>query len=263
MSPFFDELEHQLRAAGIARTTRRPWWRRRHPLALVAVAGLGLGTPAVARVSGIWDPGVEPRSSAITAVTVSASASTTCKPAPAPNYRLPAGARLDPEIVAHIAVLRRPQRAGDQRPTPARPTRDGGPIVDRATSRYVGTVAGKRFYVVGARSSVHAGGCGEQPATKLLDLCLLEARGGGGCGIPLKSFLEHGMWGSSGAGEHRSTVVGLVPDDVAEVTLRYGTSERSFTVQSNFYGFEIATSPEVQPSAVIWTLRDGTRRAIR
>ena len=45
-----------------------------------------------------------------------------------------------------------------------------------------------------------------------------------------------------------------MPDDVATVTVRYGTSERSFTVKDNFYGYEIAVGAERQPDAVFWTL---------
>ena len=260
MSPFFDDLERQLRTAATEHPAHRPWWRRPRNLALLAVAGLGLGTPAVARVSGVWDPGIEPPSRAGTAVTVSASASSSCKERePA---KLPAGARLDPALVARLAVLRRPQRAGDERPAPAAGT-GGEPIADPKSSRYVGSVAGRSYFLVAATSRTRTAGCGKPSPTKRLDLCLFAERGGGGCGLRAKDLQEHGMVLSSLTANNRSVVVGVVPDGVVEVTLRYGTSERSFTVKDNFYGFEVAAGPDRQPDAEIWTLRDGTRRNIR
>jgi hypothetical protein len=262
MSPFFDDLERQLHAAAAAAQQRahRRWWQRPRNIALLAVAALGAGTPAIARVSGVWDPGVEPLPRAATA-TVSASASTTCHEQPA--AALSPDPRLDPALVAQIAVLRRPQRADDEPPA-APGSRGGGPVIDPASSRYVGSVAGRRFYAVAASSRVHVFGCGQQPATNRLDLCLLEESGGGGCGTPAKAFGEQGLTGSSAAsaGDDSSIVAGLVPDEVTTVTVRYGTSERSFTIKDNFYGFEIAVPAERQPDATIWTLRNGQRRKV-
>ncbi len=261
MTPFFDDFEQQLRAAAVAQSAPRRWWRRPRNVALLAVAGLGLATPALGRVSGVWDPGID-EPPAQTAVTVAASHSTTCKEPPTGD-RPPANARLDPRLVAELAVLRRPQRDADTLPADLRRRGGGAPNLVARTARYVGSVAGRRYFVAAASSRVHVAGCGKQPATTRLDLCLLSERGGGGCGIGADDFRKQGIEGSSGASGNRSVVTGLVPDGVTAVTLRYEHSERSFAVKDNFYAFEVAVDVMRRPDAVTWTLRNGQRRKIR
>ena len=68
--------------------------------------------------------------------------------------------------------------------------------------------------------------------------------GGGGGGAGISSFMAHGMFFASG-GEHSSTLVGLVPDGVATVTLHYPRT----VSRGRWY------KPAVFPSAFTRTVR--------
>jgi hypothetical protein len=262
MTRFFDQFEQQLRAAAEEQVhSRRPthWWTARRNLGLLAVLAVGLATPAVARVTGIWDPGVKAPPPAPTA-TVSSSASRTCSTEPA-TPPAPGRARLDPKLVQQLAVLRRPQNPADVLPDAGRSGHPGQTRIS-GTVRYVGSVAGRRYFVVAVISSYPDAGCSPRRAPRRTQLCLLEEGRGGGCGIRAADFAAHGMQGSSGSDDRHSVVVGLVPDNVASVTVRYGTSERSFAVHNNFYGYRIAVSAERSPDAITWTLRNGHRHQL-
>ncbi|MEA2221485.1 MAG: hypothetical protein QOJ35_4111 [Solirubrobacteraceae bacterium] len=263
MSPFFEQFEQQLRAAAEQQVRDgRPvrWWASRRNVGLLAVLAVGLATPAVARVSGFWDPGVKAPPPAQTA-TVSSSASTTCSSEPSTAGASP-NARLDPKLVRQLAVLRRPQTGDDALPRAWRSGPPGQARLQRSV-RYVGSVAGHRYFVVVVVSSLPRGCSSPSASPARTQLCLLQDGRGGGCGIGAAYFAAHGMQGSSGRSDGRSVVVGLVPDGVASVTVRYGSSERSFDVRDNFYGYPIAVSPERSPDAITWTLRNGERREAR
>lgn len=90
----------------------------------------------------------------------------------------------------------------------------------------------------------------------------MQRGGGGGCGIGPGDLRVRGMFVSSGCDDRRSTVVGVVPDGVPHVTVRYGASERSFGARDNFYGYDVALPAERFPDAITWTMRDGSRRQV-
>ena len=255
MSPFFDDLEQQLHAAAAQQATRQPaWWRRRRNLAILAVLTVGIATPAVSRVSGVWDPHVAPAPPAPT-VTAAAAAPVRACHIPPSDRVVPNGSRIDAGLVAQLAVLRRPQRPSD-----VAKKLGGGQAVILSSVRYVGNVGGRRYYLAGVvASALHR--CGEPlQRTRSTQLCLMERGGSGGCGLRPSDLREHGMVGSSGLSDRRSAVAGVVPDGVIRVTVRYGTSVRSFPVRENFYGYEVAVPVEHSPDVITWTMRDGSHR---
>jgi hypothetical protein len=258
MSPFFDDLERQLHAAAAQQAAKPParWWRRRRNLAIVAILTAGIATPALSRVTGVWDPHVAAAPPAPT-VTVSSSATRSCHDA-AGAEAVRKGARLDPRLVAQLAVLRRPQRASDA----ARKLGGGYYTVLPGTERYVGSIGDRRFYLAGVvERSLRR--CGERPrGARPTQLCLMQRGGSGGCGLRPVDLRAQGMLVTSGLSARRSTVAAVVPDDVIRVTARYGASVRSFRVRDNFFGYEVAVPADRFPDLITWTMRDGSRREL-
>ncbi len=257
MSRFFDELERQLHAAASQQAARPArWWRRRRGIVIVAVLALGVATPALSRVSGVWDPAVKRPPPART-VTAAASSVHSCHDtfvsSPAPK-----GAHIDGSLVAQLAVLRRPQRASDVSPRFVAP----GQAVVAGSVRHLGAIGGRDYYLAGVVANALRR-CGKPaPTSRPTNLCLMQRGGSGGCGIGPGDLRTRGLFGSSGRDDRRSTVAGVVPDGVSRVTVRYGTSERSFPVVDNFYGYDVALPAERFPDAITWTMRDGSRREV-
>jgi hypothetical protein len=257
MSPFFDELEEQLRSAAHQRH-RRPWWRRPRNLGLAAVAAVGIATPAVARVTGVWDPGLPPQPRAHTA-TVSSSGSVTCRQVPPPSR---ADAAVDPRLRRLLGVLRTPQTPADRFPEPSR-FRYGDQTLLPSTVRKLGSVGETRYYVGFLLTRQERAGCPTLHTPVHAILCLLTDNGSGGCGGTPNNLLQHGLDVSSLNRSGRSQVVALVPDDVTAITVRYRSSTRTFPARRNFVGYEIAADPSQSPDAIVWHLHDRTTRTLR
>jgi hypothetical protein len=83
-----------------------------------------------------------------------------------------------------------------------------------------------------------------QSRTPVDGVYLFQANGGGG-GVDFAFFEKHGVFGSSGGGEDRATIDGLVPDGVATVKLSYP----KVLSRGRYY------KPKVFPSAYTVTLR--------
>lgn len=257
MSPFFEELEAQLRAAAErqAVSRRRSWWRRRRNVGLAAVAAVGLGTPALARVTGAWDPGVPPPPPAGTA-TVSSSPETTCRELPAPAVRRVA---LDPALVRLLGVLRRPQGPEDMFPAADRLRQTGETVVPESI-RLLGKV-GEHHYFALEILALQRGGCPTPQTPVEAMLCVRDDTGSGSCGEDAESLRRGGPPNQSGLNRAgNGEFVSLVPDGVEAVSVRYGSSTRTLPVRNNFYGYEIVADPTQGPDEVIWHLRDGRER---
>jgi hypothetical protein len=261
MTPFFEEFEQQLRSAAKRQTAGQALrrWAKQRRIGLVAVLAVGVASPALARVTGVWDPGLESQPPAQTETVSSSEASSTCSRAPS-SARPPDDAQLDPRLLEQLAVLRRPQRPVDVLPDASR-LRVTGQSLLADSVRYLGSVDGRRYFAAAVISD-QRGACSSAATAAQTQLCLLHDNGSAACGIRPREFRAHGMTSSSGAHRH-SVVAGLVPDAVKAVTVRYGTSKRSFPVRNNFYGYRIAVAADRTPDAVTWTLRSGQRRQIR
>ncbi len=261
MSSFFDELEAQLRAAAERQTaTRRPsWWRRRRNLGLAAVAAVGLATPAVARVSGLWDPGVPP-SPSVTSTTpaISSSPSPTCHELPAPAARR---VGFDPALLRLLGVLRRPPGPKDVFPVPGRFRVSHQTLVPDSV-RFLGTVGEHRYFVLVVLSRDGGSGCPIPRTPVKAMMCVLNDNGSGGCGESPESLRRGGLQSGSNHGGN-AEFVSLVPDGVEAVSVRYGSSTRTFRVRNNFYGYEIAADPTQSPDEVTWHLHDGREQRFK
>ncbi len=260
MSPFFEDLEAQLRAAAERQTAtrRHPWWRRRRNLGLAAVAAVGLATPAVARVSGLWDPGVKPPPPALTVI--SSGSSMTCHALPAPAARR---VPFDPALVRLLGVLRRPPGPEDVVPVAHRLPLMGDTLVPDSV-RFLGAVGEHRYFALEVLARLPRGCPTRRTRVKTM-LCVYAVAvadgGGGGCGEDAESLRRGGPPGLSASNRAgRAEFVSLVPDGVEAVSVRYGSSTRTFQVRSNFYGYEIAADPTQGPDEVTWHLRDGRER---
>jgi hypothetical protein len=268
---YFDGLEQQLRGAAEARAqaVARParWWRRRRNLAILGVLALGVATPAVSRVTGVWHPDVaQPPPLGVATVSATPPGSTSGSCATAPQTQTPAQARararIDPQVLAQLAVLRRPQRPTDlPAHGPLLESHPFGQTLVSRTVRYVGSVAQQRYYLAVVVGPQPRAGCSLRHAPRKAQLCVMIQGASGGCGIGPIGLRRYGIDGSSGRGRQaRSSVVyEIVPDAVTAVTIRYGPSTRSFAVHDNFYGYVVALPPTRRPDAVTWTLRDGRR----
>lgn len=131
------------------------------------------------------------------------------------------------------------------------------------TVRYLGTVAGTRYFAAGVLTPDRAGRCVTRRTPRRVVLCVMQENGGGSCGISARSLAENGTLQSGLNRAGNAEFVSLVPDGVVSVTVRYGRSTRTFRVHRNFYGFEIAVSPEQFPKAITWHLADGTERRLK
>lgn len=263
MSPFFEDLEDQLRAAAERQAaTRGPsWWRRRRNLGLAAVAAVGLATPAVARVSGLWDPGVPPSPSVGTPTTpaISSSPSPTCHALPAPAARR---VGFDPALVRLLGVLRRPPGPKDVFPVPGRFRMSHRTLVPDSV-RFLGTVGEHRYFALEILSRDGGRGCPTPRTPVMAMLCVVTDNSSGACGASPESLRRRGLGQSGSNHAGNAEFVGLVPDGVEAVTVRYGSSTRTLRVRSNFYGYEIAADPTQGPDEVTWHLHGGRERRFK
>jgi hypothetical protein len=251
MSDFFSELEAQLRAAAVARRQRRRRWLRAGAV-LLGVGVIGAAAPALGGVTGIWKPsGVHERT--VAASTVVATSTSRCDDDRPPGLT---SSPPDPETMRLFGALRRRATSVDRLPRPARPMLRTLAGVNLEAIRYVGSVAGTRYY------ALPAGGqrmpCG--PDTHRPLLCLLSSHGGG-C-TPVATIAETGSAGTDGGAARVTIVAGLVPDGVVSVTATLGRSQRTFPVTGNFYGYRVDVSPMDALGPVVWHLADGSTRRV-
>lgn len=273
MSSFFEQLEGQLRTAverrhnsPVASPSRR--WRNRRNASLIAIATVGLATPALARVTGLWKPDV--RRWPTTEI------GTTSQTPDRPGRAVPQGpqytkAPVARELANTFGVLRQPRTREDVFPTLGR---EGLKHVNRETIRYVGSADGRRYFLVpgasfgspDARGSAAASTRRAEPAGDPSSSgCLLADNGSGGCFANIAAVRRTGTGGSSlRKNAPGAVVVGLVPDGVRAVTIRYGPSTRTLAIRRNFYAYTVALDPaQALDHHVVWHLADGTTRRIR
>jgi hypothetical protein len=176
-------------------------------------------------------------------------------------------------LVSNMAVLRRPQQAGD---LPAHEI-GGFPfrLLARDYVRKLATVGGTSYYLIPASLSYPhlSRACLRQLSphrrrierrrernarkrSREIGVGVFEfgrVGGGGGCCGDLHALLNNRTIQTAGDGH--STVTGLVPDGVASVTLRWhrGPSERSAIVANNFWRVRVPLSaPRAFPHSTIW-----------
>ncbi|XAY06003.1 hypothetical protein DSM112329_02864 [Paraconexibacter sp. AEG42_29] len=293
MTDFFDALEQQLREAPRPEAeaiARSPWWRRRRTLSLLAlISVVGVGSPAVARVTGVWAPERDtPRRPArtVTANVPAPQASAagasitefTCVGDPGPGPTTYTDSPTDPALLAILSVLRAPATAAD-RLARSRLSRTSMGLVNPAAIRVLGTAGGKTYYAIPARG---------KPAPLIKDclerlspsdrrealrlsaerrhrlaqphLCV-QTRSGGGCSATASTLAAAGAHGSAG-GNERSVHWGVVPDGVSSVRVRYSGESRTFPVRRNFYSFEIRRGADETPTQVTWVRTDGTTKVV-
>jgi hypothetical protein len=176
-------------------------------------------------------------------------------------------------LVSNMAVLRRPQQAGDlpDHQLAGFPFR----LLARDYVRKLAEIGGSSYYLIPAsvaspplsraclrRLSPHRRRIerrNERNARKRsreIGLGVFEfsrVGGGGGCCGDLHALLNNRTIQTAGSGH--STVTGLVPDGVASVTLRWhrGPAERNATVANNFWHVTVPLSaPRAFPHSTIW-----------
>jgi len=283
MSRFFDELEERLRSSTTEQHARaahdvperRPQRRRRmrrRPLIAAALAAVGLAVPAVAAVDDVWRPDVEPAPPMkVPTGAIKPAEEITCD-APS-SKRIDVGPPVDSAFTSVLGVLARPRTSADA--FDRRYLRGGHLIgVDLDGIRSVGTVAGRRWFVIPAqglgqpplperclrkldpRARKHY----EQPPQMEPTVCLFGG-GGSGCGS-LAAIRAHGSFGRSGVVLGRADVAGLAPNGVRAVRVTYGRSTRDFPVRDNFFSFRVAVDVEQEPDRVQWLMDDGSVRDV-
>jgi hypothetical protein len=283
MSPFFDGLETQLhQAAKREIVARRPlrfsraWWRRPRVLALLAVGAAVLATPAIAKVTGVWAPSASPLPHPQTATTGSGCTQPETPPAaPAPLTTAP----VSRQLTSILGVLRRPYASQDRIQGHGLPTTLISVAgINPSAIRFVGSAAGHRFFIVpnlGARprpalparclermTPAQRRAYTDRPhSTGQPQICLASATASG-CGATASDLLSRGTELSLAIGNNETSVVGVVPDGVAAITLAYGSSQRTFSVHNNFFSYTIAVKPGQNPTSTVWDLSNGSTRQI-
>jgi hypothetical protein len=221
----------------IARRLHVP--RRRGPA--IALAALLVGVPTAAATVGGWNPFDDPGANRRF-------------PAPSASQR-----PLDPELVATLGVLRRPQSDADRGPQSARGAAtfrlpgykgvhlDGVRLVD--AERGIVLVPFDRIPV--PTDSQGRPLPGFDAAASSNAVCLFErtSDGYGGIGCHTAGKIRAGRAISSGSG----SVSGLVPDGVARVRLIRGDDATAADVHDNFFAADA-----VAPTAVEWLAADGS-----
>jgi hypothetical protein len=206
----------------------------------IALAALLVGVPTAVATVGGWNPFDDPGANRHF-------------PAPSTSQR-----PLDPELVATLGVLRRPQTDADRSPQASRGAStfrlpgykgvrlDGIRLVD--AQRGIVLVPFERIPV--PTDSQGRPLPGFDPATYSNAACLFErtSDGYGGIGCHTAGKIRAGRAISSGSG----SVSGLVPDGVARVRLIHGSDTTEAPVENNFFA---ADAP--QPTAVEWLGPDG------
>lgn len=281
MSHFFDELESQLQAAAkqaaASGAPARPWWRRRRNAALIAVVVAGAATPALAKVTGIWNPGVSPQPPEQT-VTAGVGGGFSCSVPGGPLGPSITDAPPSSKLTAILAVLRRPRKPSDRF---AGVSRSGLAVraVNLRAIRYLGSAGGERFFAVPnlgprPRPRLPARCLKRLPAAErrraeesrrrsptVPTVCLVSAHSTLGC-PSAHTIQTMGAWGIVAGSGQRSEVVGLVPDGVDAVTVRYGNSARTFGVNDNFFAYAVAVEADRFPDAIVWHRADGSAREV-
>lgn len=244
----------------------RPWWRRR-PALLALLATLLVAAPATAAIGGLWDPDVEPMAAmpTVTATAVT-PASEGCTSGSFGFGQGPSttNATPPPDLARRLSVLRSPQTAAD-RAGEAMFRRPGIGRVARRGIRLLGTDAsGQRTWlapvlmVIKARRATAR--CPRRPPSRKW---LLAQIGQGGALLNARDIENEGSMGSSGPKPSKATVVGIVPDGVASVTVTYGsTPGRTWPVRRNFFTYRVALPVEQAYQGEI-TWNDSTGRPIK
>jgi hypothetical protein len=246
---FIESFEEQLVEA--ARAQRDAGWRYRarrfarrltprHRGPAIALAALLVGVPAAAATVGAWNPFDDAGRSA-------------GNPAPSVSQR-----SLDPELVATLGVLRRPQSGADRgAATSAAARAFRGDAFKGAQLRGVRVLDTQRGIVLVPFERTSAPPAGD--AVPGFDTerfnnvaCVFERTGDGFAGVGCHNAekIKAGFAISSGSG----TVTGLVPDGVARVRLVRGDQPTEATVRNNLFVAEGADAPQV----VEWLGEDGT-----
>jgi len=297
---FLDALEDRLRATaeraaataapgarGDARRRGRGAMRRRgavrrRTIALAVAAVAGTAVPAVAALTSLWTPHVTSDGPRATMPASPVCGGQTALPRPRPTTTQ---APIGRELASLLGALRRPRTPADA--LDVRQLDAGARGVHVGSIRMVGAApGGQRFFVVPVDSIVRTrpaisdrclarhsprarrrlAGAPALPPTHGPLLCLQSGLGGN-CGTTVGRLRDRGALAATPAraGDVRVTVVaGLVPDGVRAVTLRYGRSERTFSIKGNFYAFEVRLPIDraSHPDRIEWLLDDGTRRPV-
>jgi hypothetical protein len=244
---FIDSYESQLVEAGRRRRdallrnriARRMYVPRRRGPAIV-LAALIVAVPTAAATVGNWnpfdDPGRNPRF-----------------PAPSASQR-----SLDPELVATLGVLRRPQTGGDRGLATSTAARAfSKPRFQGVNVKGIRLLDADRGVVLVPfeRIPVPTDPAGNplpgiDPATYTNAVCLFERTTDGfaGIGCHTAAKISAGRAISSSSG----TVSGLVPDGVARVRLLRGDAATEAAVHDNYFAADAA-----QPTQVEWLGPDG------
>ena len=180
------------------------------------------------------------------------------------------------KLTAILAVLRRPRTPSDRLVGLPRSGLAVRAVNPRAI-RYLGAAGGERYFAVpnlGPRPRLPVRCLKRLPAAErrraeqsrrrspiVPSVCLVGAHGTLGC-PSAHTIRTTGAWGSTGRSAQRSEVVGLVPDGVNAVTVRYGNSARTFSVNDNFLAYAVAVEADRFPDAIVGQLADGSTRRV-
>lgn len=287
MSRFFDDLEQQLHeaaqreiASAEGASPPQSWWRRPRALALLAVGAAGLATPAIARVTGIWNPGVRPGPPARTVTAGTPSSGLTCTDNSGPQAAVITNASPSTLLTNILGVLRRPYSSEDQFPALRLPqglAALNGAAVNPHAIRFLGTAGRKSYFAVPIAGSAHVPAhcrqgltarqrhnaeASQPPPITQPRICLLSSTGSGGCGGSPGELRERGAQIGIGTAANETIVAGLVPDGVTAVTITYGRSHRTFAIHNNFLSYVVAVGASRAPNAVVWHFADGSARRV-
>jgi len=285
MSRFFDDLELQLQQAARREIERRARasapkrrWRRPRVLALLAVGAAGLATPAIARLTGVWDPGVGPGRPARTVATGTDSSGRTCTGNRGPQAPVITSAPPSAQLTSIFGVLREPYTSRDQLPIRHLAALNGATVNPQAI-RFLGSASGKTFFAVpitgrvqpplstrcltglDARRRRDAEASQPRPNNQPR-ICLLASNGSGGCGGTPNELRQRGAAIDIGTLAIQTIVAGLVPDGVTSVTITYASSRRTFAVHNNFLSYVVDVGPGRAPDAIVWHLANGTLKQV-
>ena len=155
-------------------------------------------------------------------------------------------------LLSSFAVLRRAHEPGDYLAPPRYQSFNQEVFVRYIRRTQV--VAGTAYYVIPAIFTT----CKPGPAYWGITLKELAASGYGPGGAtlgPATRAEQHGLFLSSGNGGGSSTLVGLVPDPVASVTLSYPatTHQRAINITAKVVGSTVVFSHIPRNAAILWT----------
>jgi hypothetical protein len=246
-----------------ARRRRRPWWRRR-PTVLGGLAVLLVATPAAAGIDGLWRPDVPPVAPMRTVLATASDASPSCSMRGV--RRGPTTVEVPPPAVLDVLGVLRGRATAADRAGWAAARRGVRPGIAVRHVRLLGVDAsGDRQWIAPRLLAVDA-----RPATAR---CPARRRvrhwtiatfsdGGSGGELDASALARQGTMGSSGTGDRKATVTGIVPDGVTTVAVSYdGSPARTWPVRRNFFSYSVGLPVERAIQAdVVW--KDAAGRVV-